>query len=128
MNILDDYKTVLNLEIELRQASGYGRGGVYVYLKVGENKLYSLNNKLSLFLNTYNGFYESYEFGKQFTYNPSIQKFNEVDSKIIDYIDSIYDNEHNYYESAPLLKGKQIIDFLNLLENKEFNVYPYLTS
>lgn len=28
------------------------------------------------------------EFGKQFTYNPSIQKFNEVDSKIIDYIDS----------------------------------------
>lgn len=120
-----DHKTVLNLEIELRQVSGYGRGGVYVYLKVGENKLYSLNNKLSLFLNTYNGFYESYEFGKQFTYNPSIQKFNEVDSKIIDYIDSIYDNEHNYYESAPLLKGKQILDFLNLLENKEFNVYPY---
>lgn len=37
----------------------------------------------------------------------------------------IYDNEHNYYESAPLLKGKQILDFLNLLENKEFNVYPY---
>lgn len=125
LNRSDDTKTILNLQIELRASSTYGRRGVYVYLKLGESKLYSLNNKLPLFLNVYNGFEDTLEFGKQFTYDPSLQKFNETDTKIIEYIENIYDQDRYYYDSVPFLKGKQIEEFLNLLEDKEFNVYPY---
>lgn len=118
-----DYKTVLNLEIELRPAL-YGRTGVYVYLKIGDQKLYSLNNKLSFFLDVYNGLDEEYKFGTQLTYNPLLQRFNEIDTKIIDYICTIYDYDYYYYNRKLLLQANQIETFLNLLENKEFYAYP----
>lgn len=120
----EDGKQILNLEVEIRFVEGYNRKGAYIYLKVGENKLYSLNSKLSCFLSVYNGDIAEYEFGKQFVYNLNKYKFTETDTKIIDYINNIYDSS-DCYDSYLFLKERQIMTFLKLLKDKEFKVYPY---
>lgn len=120
----EDSKQILNLEVEIRFVEGYNRKGAYISLKVGENKLYSLNSKLSCFLSVYNGNIARYEFGKQFVYDLSKYKFTAIDTKIIDYINNIYDSS-DYCDSYLFLSEKQIMTFLELLKNKEFKVYPY---
>ena len=112
-------KRQVNLEVELEF---YNRYNSYVAprFKIGEEKLYSLNNKLNNFLNVYENGKQTISFGKNFTYNPKVHYFNKVDEEILDYLVELKNNNPYYnmnYLSIPLEKLNRLLE---KLENKNF--------
>ena len=71
-------------------------------------------------------------FGKEFTYNPSIHVFNEVDQKLMDFLMDIYmatkpNNSYIHYSYGPSfnkkeieLKESQFVKVLDILKNRDF--------
>ena len=110
-------KKQLNVEVNIN-LSDY----IYLELKIGFNKLYSLNNKLSRFIDVYTGRMKSLEFGKELNYVKDEFYFNDIDKKIIDYI--VYHNKI-HLESYPRYIGlsfEELKDFLKLLYDKKFSI------
>ena len=110
-----DYKRELNLEIKFFEEQSYQRP--YVELKLGLEKNYVIKN-MRTFLNSLIQ-EESVEFGKGFTYDPNLHKFNTVDEQIMEMFMEIRDIEgdrthsYDYYNpySNTMFKGKKL--FLN---------------
>lgn len=119
-------KIILKLEIELKFENSYYNKGVFVNIKIGENKLYSLNNKMSQFFNFYDTQDDGYmTFGKEFIYNPSKQTFTKEDNDILKFIKRKYETIQNYYyDSRIFFEDEELLDFMKLLKNKEFHVFP----
>lgn len=91
-----------------------------VNLQIGADKLYSLNPKLSSFINAYKKG-SSLMFGKAFTYNPDDYFFSFEDEKIIKYI--LEFDKRAYYTLRDFrLTGGDLVEFLEVLENKNFTV------
>ncbi len=125
-------KKQLKLEVELILRNSYFYGSyIEVKLKIGEDKLYSLNNKINLFTNAYIKKDSQAIFGKNFTYDPNIHYFSSDDEDIINYFTK--NASHNYRDEYTLnqahfdISDKQIGEFLKLLENKKFLIYNYGT-
>ena len=108
-------KKKLNLEIELYILNTYyGRTYYEVKYKIGENKLYSLNNKINNFIDSYrNSNYET-KFGKELTYSNNKYYFDKEDEKIINYY--INNRNINYYDN------EMISRFISILGNKKFSI------
>jgi SNF2 family DNA or RNA helicase len=111
--INDDYKRELNLEIKFFEDSLYNRS--YVELKLGLEKNYvirSMKNFLSSLMEE-----EVIEFGKGFTYDPNLHKFNTVDEEIMEMFMEIRDiegertNSHDYYNpyNNSMFSGKKLL-------------------
>ena len=121
-------KQELKLDIELHFESSYNRNGMYVILRVGINKMYATNSKVSQFLNAYKYGNTSVVFGKEFTYDKTVQTFNKEDSKILNFLcDIFYLSKYNSYSSLIFIEERFIDSFMKLLKNKTFSVYPYYT-
>lgn len=114
-------KKQLFLEVELEFHDNYYRSCVYLNFKIGESKLYSLNNKLSRFLDCYEED-EPLEFGKNFTYHPSNHFFSKTDEAIIRFLDSLYQMDIYYNFRNISLTMEQLPTFLELLKNKTFSI------
>ena len=113
-------KRKLNLEIYINLYRNKS-----IEIKIGEEKLYSLNNKLTKFLDTYNGLIEEVVFGKQLTYKKDDFYFSDEDKNIIEYL-SFY--KHTHYSSDSRLiqfNDEELKQFLKLLKNKEFTIYNH---
>ncbi len=109
--ISDDFKRELNLEIKFLEGTSYEKP--YVELKLGVEKNYvvkSMKNFLSSLMKE-----EVIEFGKGFTYDPDLHRFNTVDAQIIEMFMEIRDidgdrtNSYDYYNSYnPMFSGKKL--------------------
>ena len=99
-------------------------------IKIGETKTYVLKKQLHNFLNAYNSKEFCVEFGKNFTYNPAIHYFNEIDKKIIEFINVYVDSQNNHYNyytnDSIILTNYSLKQFLKLIYNKDFYIdYGY---
>ena len=75
---------------------------IQVDLKIGTDRLYSLNNKMNGFINAYKGQTKEMKFGKNFTYDNDSTYFLKEDEKIINFFANKaykrYSDEY-YFES-----------------------------
>ena len=117
-------KKLLNLSIEVDFSYNkyYKSSSISVKFKIGENKLYNLNNKLPRFLDCYKTQEGTVTFGKDFTYDPELHYFSKNDEKIIEFLNLLYENNPYYNYSNLVFSNEMFNNFLNLLENKEFTV------
>ncbi len=96
-------------------------------IKIGYDRLYSLNNKLRKFFDVYEGNDEELSFGKNFVYNKNNFYFNENDEKLIDFLRMIMImNEKDYYRSDILDIYDVYADkFFNLIKGRTFFIEGY---
>lgn len=121
-------KIELKLELEIKFVHYYYKDGAYISFKIGENKLYSTNSKLSNFFNVYLYENDTMFFGKEFTFNPKIQYFNNEDTLILNFLKNEYfSSRYDSYEGLIFLDQERLLNFIKLIKNKKFNVFPYYT-
>lgn len=118
-------KKQLNLTVELQFGGGYYDSNVYLNFKVGDEHLYSLNNKLNRFLEVYEDREGTLEFGKKLTYDPDKYFFSKIDEDIIDYLVELRRNNPYYNFQYFSIKLSQLGILLKRLENKEFTIKDY---
>jgi SNF2 family DNA or RNA helicase len=107
-----DYKRELNLEIKFFEEQSYQRP--YVELKLGLEKNYVIRNMRTFLSSLIQR--EAIEFGKGFTYDPNLHKFNTVDEKIMEMFMEIRDIEgerttsHDYHNphNNSMFTGKKL--------------------
>lgn len=64
-------------------------------------------------------------FGKEFVYDPSKQDFTKEDNDILKFIKRKYETMQDYYyDSRIFFENEELLDFMKLLKNKEFYVFP----
>lgn len=117
-------KQQLNLELELNFNKNYYNSGLYIKFKIGIDKLYSASSKARYFFDVYTENEGELSFGKNFTYIPKKQYFNEDDNKIIDFLSNCYYRyiNSNYYSSEIYIPDYLQIKFFKLLKNKEYTI------
>ena len=111
-NIVNSIKKELNLEVFLYNKE--------VTLKIGFDKLYSLNNKFASFITCYKYHQMNIEFGKHFTYDPTNTYFNITNTNIINFFINNFQENNNFTINDSSLK-----QILNLLKNKTFYYYDF---
>ncbi|MFA5522891.1 MAG: DEAD/DEAH box helicase [Tissierellales bacterium] len=110
-----DTKSPVHLEITYEfELNPYGDMDnlSYISLRIGESKLYVVKSikKLLESLETK----EELQFGKEFTFDPKIHSFDEIDQPIINLLQELYDTEKVINESVhgfgktSLFKGKRV--------------------
>lgn len=85
-------------------------------LRIGESKLYSLNSKITTFLNAYKDNREC-QLGKDFTYSPDLNYFSKEDKDIIEFLVE-YDRRTYYSIRELCLTRDDIRSFLKLCASK----------
>lgn len=94
-----EYKRELNLEIKFFNGRSFEKPNIE--LKLGVEKNYVVKGMRKFLEAVLKG--NSLEFGKNFTYDPSIHKFNEIDEKIMQMLlelrelDEEHGNSYGYY-------------------------------
>lgn len=115
-------KKALQLEISLTFNENYYESIVQVDMKIGVDKLYSLNNKLSAFLSIYEEGEQSLTFGKNFIYSPKHHYFSSSDEKIINCLVRL-SHSNAYYNFRNLTFSlEEFSYFLDLLDEKKFYI------
>ncbi|MEG1311352.1 MAG: DEAD/DEAH box helicase [Romboutsia sp.] len=117
----DSYKKQVNLEVNL----SITQENVYADFKIGMDKMYVLKS-LKEFSNARVS-NSTLDYGKNFTYNPSIHYFSSLDEPIIDIIEE-YGANYSYYINSTI--NSKILDlgssglkrFLKLFKNKDFTL------
>jgi SNF2 family DNA or RNA helicase len=124
------------LAIEINYVFGnYGAKSTYsaITLKAGLDKLYIVRNLKEFLICMEKN--KTIDFGKSFTFDPSIQCFKDDDIPVMDFINEIYQNEklldfHNSYalNRQNFFKDKQVLlsdsgvkRFFDIIGNKPFN-------
>lgn len=117
-------KKQLQFEVELEFKDSYYDSSVGLTFKIGEDKLYNLNSKLSNFLDAYEE-EEEFCFGKSFTYNPNEHFFSKTDEAILSFLLRI-SQRYGYYNYRNLsISMDTFPSFLELLKNKTFMIKGY---
>ncbi len=108
----------LRVQLILHGNNSYYYGSsLWLGFKVGEDRLYSLNNKFANFMNAYDD-NEDYKLAVKFTYSPKEHYFASCDEKLFDYISS--HNQHEY--SGERFSGGEINTILDILSDREFYI------
>lgn len=117
-------KKALNLTIEIRPLYNpyYNTTDMGLKCKIGDEKLYSLNNKFTNFMKVYDSGNGVVEFGKNFKYSNEEYYFTETDKKIIKYFHALYKNNPYYNYRDLQLSDEMFRDFIETLENKTFTI------
>ncbi len=118
-------KKQLTLALELEFHNSYYGSSVYFKFKIGEEKLYSLNNKLSRFLANYDRRDDVIEFGKNFTYDPEAYFFSKEDEEIIYYLVALYKRNPYYNYRDFSLSLEEASRLFSLLSHKTFSVVKH---
>ncbi len=108
-----EYKRELALEIKLID-DRYANKSI-VELKLGLGKMYVVKNIKSFLKDMYKG--QAIEFGKHFTFDPSLHKFSETDEGIIEFLLGLWELEkereevysRGYYGSSSVFSGKRLL-------------------
>ncbi|WP_392486159.1 SNF2 helicase associated domain-containing protein [Haloimpatiens sp. FM7315] len=107
------YKRELNLEIKFNDGKSYFKP--YIELKLGVEKNYVVKSMKKFLLALLDR--EIIQFGKNFSYDPSLHKFNECDEKIIEMLLEIVEIEEEHENSSSFYRtyDKRIFDGKKLL-------------
>ncbi|MGL5152510.1 MAG: SNF2 helicase associated domain-containing protein [Clostridium sp.] len=99
-----------------------------VDFKIGTDRMYSLKNVMDFITATRNK--DKITYGKEFTYNPKVDKFSKEDFEVVEFLDefaSIYEFYGGYTYQKPI-KGKEvnipvgvISRFLKLYKNRDIS-------
>jgi hypothetical protein len=108
-----EYKRELNLEIKFFNGRSFEKPNIE--LKLGVEKNYVVKGMKKFLEAVLRG--NSLEFGKNFTYDPSIHKFNEIDEKIMQMLlelrelDEEHGNSYGYYNpyGNSIFTGKKLL-------------------
>ena len=96
-------------------------------LMVGINKKYSINRESkfeSFMYSVLND--EEYEFGVNFTYNPSIHYISDDDMDILNYLFGYIKNRSHYYRYNPFeLSDRELYSLFDRLVNHNFSIVGY---
>ena len=123
-------KKELKLTISLAFEEAYNGPVIYPTIKVGDTKLYSLNNKARYFFDVYDGVDKELKFGKDLTYNKDDYYFSPENERLLDFLKMIkVVNESNYYNRVSVfaLLGGNINKFFKLIEGRTFKVNDVYT-
>ncbi|MDP4091326.1 MAG: SNF2 helicase associated domain-containing protein, partial [Bacillota bacterium] len=125
-------KRELKLEINLF-VSSIGHGMSHVELKVGLEKTYVVKNMKNFLMAFEEG--SCMEFGKNYSYDPELQEFNNSDKEVLGLLCEISDFDDSigsiqgYWVNTGLLKGKtvvlaekQLVRFLEKVGERRINV------
>lgn len=118
-------KKQLNLAIELEFFENYYNQEIIVKFKIGEEKLYNLNNRFSEFVRNYGQ--EDYQiaFGKNFTYDSTKHFFSKSDENIIKYFVDWYKKDpYNDFKHLVFTES-QFESFLKKIEEVPFTIKNY---
>ena len=117
-------KKELKLEIEIIFRESYRGTYLIPKIKVGYNKLYSLNNKCKKFYDVYDDLEKELTFGKEFNYTKDEYFFSNEDEQIIKFLRTIkIQNESTYNRIDPLaISSNDISSFLELIKDKSFTI------
>lgn len=118
-------KKQLTLSVEIEFFNTYFESEVYFKFKIGEDKMYILNNKLNRFLRSYENKDEVIEFGKNFVYDPSRYYFSEEDDAIFQFLVGYYKKNPYYNFQRFSLSTNQASNLLELLKNKKITLVGY---
>lgn len=111
-NFTNNIRSEINLELTIKKFGKY----FYLYIKIGEDKLYSVTTKFNKFSELYNNESDILPLGKSFTYDPLKQYFNNTDTKILDFIC----NNLRYNQNGIGLSSSDMKILFNLTKNKGF--------
>jgi SNF2 family DNA or RNA helicase len=130
-----EFKRELNLEVNFCFKDEY-ESSSSIELKLGLERPYVVRNMKNFAAALLKG--ECYEFGKNFTYNPALHKFNKIDEKLIEMIMEVKEMEgarsqsYNYYspysnslfiDKKLLLTDKLVFRFFKLAQHRTINVF-----
>lgn len=110
-NILNELKALslpkekINLEVNLspKNFNGYFQAS----FKIGNKKKYVLKSVRDFIKARWDN--KEIEYGKDFSYNPSVHVFNEIDENIINYIEEYVANDQiSRYNTTGLIDGKHL--------------------
>lgn len=126
----------LNVEIKYEMES-YGKKTSSLELKIGEERSYVVRNMRDFLKAIIND--EELEFGKNFSFDPQVQGFNEIDRKLMDLLIEIYEIDKSisgydsdfpryYGNSSGLITGKkvyltetQVKRFFDIVKHRNFD-------
>ncbi|MTI80429.1 MAG: helicase [Firmicutes bacterium] len=148
-NIVDYYdnflsrpqKKTLNLEINLEvydYSWNRGKGDrlvCYLFLRMGEDKLYVVQNVKRLLEAINSG--ENLYFGKNFEFDPNMHTFKPEDKSVLDLLNELYEVEKNinknswgYENQSAFFSSKKVLlpqtvakRMFNALHNRDFNIW-----
>lgn len=121
-------KTPVNLEINYKVEEEEST----IDFRMGEERFYVVKNIGNLISQINNE--EIIEFGKNFTYNPSLHSFKKEDKELIDFLTILYENyekNHSYYDNSynTTFKGKfikltpkSLEKFFDLMMGRKLNI------
>ena len=116
-------KKEVDLELKLDINSSYYHEFLEPKVSIGKTRLYSLNNKASAFKSVYEDGVGEVKFGKNFTYNPELNYFNEENRKVIDAFLEYTGGVNGRYHSPQELKR-----FLSKIKDIRFIYKDYLVN
>ena len=118
----NNIKSQLKIDVEFVVESY----SINLRLHIGNEKKYLIStmSKLNNFIDCYIN-HESYEFGKKLTYNPTIHYFNEEDTKIIEFLIELSEEQGINYRGDISIMDRDFNNFLKVLKNKKFQLIPY---
>lgn len=112
-----EIKEKLNLDFEFE----FHNNSISLKLLIGVKKLYTLNdNRFYNFMRAYKN-NSSFEFGKNFTYDPNKHYFNKEDKEIFDFILN-GSTQESYYLSPLNMNVRDFESLLSLLKNRTFKI------
>lgn len=125
-NIKKELKITISLDFE----DTYKGLVIFPNIKIGDTRLYSLNNKVRKFFDVYDGIDKELNFGKELTYSKDNYYFSPENEKLLEFLKMIkIINENNYYHRVdPLaITESNINKFFKLLEGRTFKVNDVYT-
>ena len=126
-------KKELKITISLEFAEErYNRGGIQILptYKIGDQKLYVLNKKISKFFDVYEGKEKELVFGKDLVYNKENYYFSEENEKLLEFIKMTYiiGENRNFSKTYQLaITGINIEKFFKLINGRTFKVQDQYT-
>ena len=116
-------KKEVDLELKLDINSSYYHEFIEPKVNIGENRLYSLNTKVSAFKKVYEDGVGEVKFGKNFTFNPELNYFNEENKNVIEAFLEYTGGVNGRYHSPQELKR-----FLSKIKDIRFIYKDYLVN
>ncbi|MGI5852594.1 MAG: SNF2 helicase associated domain-containing protein, partial [Caldicoprobacterales bacterium] len=104
----------------------------YLYLKIGESRLYVVRNIPNLLKAYRNG--QALEFGKNFTYDPAVHTFSPTDKRLMDLMTEVYEvqdliDSASFYKTNGIFSDRRMAltdasarRFFSIMEDRPFNL------
>lgn len=102
--------------IEVELEFNYSKNTVDLSLKIGENNFYYLNSKLGAFLKAYMN-QTTYNFGKNFSYDPKVHYFSDVDEELLNFLLT-----GDFTSKDVTLNNRTMRGLLQILKKKKFTI------